>query len=169
MASESSSHIIRAMRCVLAGLAILALGACSSSQPPTFALQSASTDATYWCPGGASDAPYDLHASVGVRNGTASAVTITSMTAELTLEAVGGSWLEKVGERYEASRVAFTPTSIGPNSTATVNAVIPSTCTSAMYGTSSASYGDYRVTLHVTTSGHTYSIASRNLHRILAT
>lgn len=153
---------------LVAAVAVCLCAACSTEGPSTFALTAATVDATYWCPGGASNAPYDLHATVAVRNGTTTAVTITSVTANLTLQAVKGSWLEKVGEAYDAGSATFSPSTVGAGSSATLKATIASSCTSATYGGRDSSYGDYRVTMHVTTSKGAFSIAASNLHRIIA-
>ena len=153
---------------LLAAAALCLCAACSTGQPSTFALTAATTDATYWCPGGASNKPYDLHASVAVRNGTTAAVTITSVTASLTLQAVKGSWLEKVGGAYDAGAATFAPSTVDAGASAVVKVTIHSACTSATYGNRDSSYGDYRVTMQVTTSKGAYSIAANNLHRIMA-
>ncbi len=149
-------------------LAVMVASACSSSQPSTFTLTSASTDATYWCPGHANNAPYDVHASISVHNGNSSAVAITGVTAQMTLEHIGGTWLEKVGDAYDAGAASFTPATVKPGSGTTLKIKFKSACTSPAYGTGASSYGDYKVTLRVTTSAGSYSIASANLHRILA-
>src|SRR5260370_14856414 len=77
--------------------AAMCLVAACSSASPSFALTGASVDPTYFCPGGAKDAPYDLHATISAHNGTGSAVNIRSVTAEMRLAAVKGDWLEKAG------------------------------------------------------------------------
>src|SRR2546421_5313814 len=153
-------------------LAILAvvgwLGAACSSSPTTFALTSASVDPQFWCPGGAKNAPYDMHATIDAQNGTSRAVSITSVTAEMTLTAVKGSWLEKVGDRYEAGTVKFDPSSIAAGSKATIKVTIPSACTSGSYGSSLSSSGQYSVNLRVTTTAGVQTIAAKNQHQILA-
>ena len=142
--------------------------ACSSSRPSTFSLTSASADPTYWCPGNTNDAPYDVHASISMRNATQSTVTITGVTAQMTLEHVGGAWLEKVGDAYDAGAASFAPATVKAGSGATLKVKFQSACTSPAYGTGTSSYADYRVTLRVATSAGSYSISSANLHRILA-
>jgi hypothetical protein len=160
---------IRALRILLAAaLAVCLCAACSTGEPSTFVVTAATADATYWCPGGASNAPYDLHATVAVHNGTSAAVTITSVTARLTLQAVKGSWLEKVGEAYDAGAATFAPSTVDAGASAVVKVTIHSACTSATYGNRDSSYGDYRVTMQVTTSKGAYPIAAGNLHRIMA-
>src|SRR2546428_3650775 len=109
------------------------LAAACSSSPATFALTSASVDPQYWCPGGAKNAPYDVHATIAAHNGTSSAVNIESVTAEMTLTAVKGSWLETVGDRYEAKTVKFEPSRVAAGSSATIKVTIPSACTSSTY------------------------------------
>ena len=141
--------------------------ACSSS-PTTFALTGASVDPQYWCPGGAKNAPYDLHATIDARNGTSSLVTLTSISAEMTLTAVKGSWLEKVGDRYDAENVSFAPSSVAAGSSATIKVTIPSACTSGSYGSSLSSSGEYKLTLRVTTSTGVHAISAGNQHQILA-
>ena len=153
---------------VVALLGLGCLAACSSGQPSTFALTGASVDPSYSCPGGANNAPYDLHATIDVRNGTGKTVTIDSATAQMRLVSVNGSWLEKVGDRYDAGSVTYSPTSVGAGSSATLKVTIPSACTSGKYGASVSSYGDYQVTVHLTTSAGAFAITANNHHQILA-
>ena len=158
------------MHRILAALAALLLaGACSSSSSAltTFTLTGASVDPSYRCPGGAHDAPYDLHATIDVRNGTLREVTISSVTAEMKLAAVKGDWLEKVGDRYDAGSVMFEPNSVAAGASARVNVVIPSACTSGTYGSTASHWGRYQVTMHLTTSSGAYSISAANQHEIL--
>ena len=136
------------------------LVACSST-PATFALIGASVDPTYKCPGGANNAAYDLHATIDARNNQ-------SITAEMTLTATHGSWLEKVGDRYRAEGVKFAPSRVAARSTSTLKVTIPSACTSGKYGEGVSSSGDYTVTMHIATSAGAYAISARNQHQILA-
>jgi len=144
------------------------LAAACSSSPTTFALTSASVDPQYSCPGGAKNAPYDVHATIAAHNGTSSAVNIESVTAEMTLTAVKGRWLEKVGDRYEAETVKFEPSRVAAGSSATIKVTIPSACTSGSYGTGPSSSGEYRVTMRLTTSTGVHAISASNQHQILA-
>src|SRR5258708_39903967 len=89
--------------------AAMCLVAACSSASPSFALTGASVDPTYFCPGGAKDAPYDLHATISAHNGTGSAVNIRSVTAEMTLAAVKGDWLQKARPPHQAGPGAPTP------------------------------------------------------------
>lgn len=156
------------MRLLAVAAAGMWLAAACSSGSPTFALTRASVDPTHWCPGGAKNAPYDLHATIDARNGTSSAVTIESITAEMRLTAVKGNWLEKVGDRYDAGSVKFEPSNVGAGSSASVKVTIQSACTSGAYGSTTSSFGEYEVTMHVTTSSGMYSISAGNKHEILA-
>src|SRR5689334_21736514 len=97
---------------LLAALAVVLVSACSSSKPATLTLDSASVDPTYYCPGGANNAPYDLHATVRVHNGTSKVVTIEAVSAQMTVASIKGPWVEKVGERYNADGVKFTPATV---------------------------------------------------------
>jgi hypothetical protein len=168
------AHIIRPMRPrlvdLLVPLLVLALlpAACSSSQPTTFSVSGASVDPTYFCPGGASDARYDVHGTVDVRNGTNGAVTIQSISANMTLVAVQGMWLEKVGDRYDAGDATFTPHSVGAGSTATVAVTITSSCTSDRYESGGSSRGEYAVAMHLVTSAGSFSVTARNHHALVA-
>ncbi|HEY0831500.1 MAG TPA: hypothetical protein VGE99_10190 [Candidatus Dormibacteraeota bacterium] len=157
------------MRALLAaGIGVIALGsACSSGAPSTFAITRASVDTTYWCPGGANDAPYDVHATITVHNGTGKTVTIESVNAVMTLASVHGNWLERIGEQYDAGSVTFAPATIGPGSSATLKVTIPSTCTSGKYAGEGTSSGDYQVTMHLVTSAGPFSITAANEHEIL--
>jgi hypothetical protein len=125
-------------------------------------------DPTYWCPGGANNARYDLHATVDVHNGTNRSVSIDSATAQMRLVSVKGDWLEKVGERYDASGVTYSPDSVAAASSTSLRVTIPSACTSGKYGASASSSGDYEVTMRITTSAGTFSITAQNHHEILA-
>lgn len=155
------------MRRFLLTLGMLWLAVACSPATSTFSLTSASVDPSYWCPGGAKDAPYDVHVTIQVHNGTSQAVTISSVTAEMKLTAVKGSWLEKVGDRYRAENVTFEPGNVGAGASATLRITIPSACTSAAYGSSVSSSGTYQVTMRVTTSSGSYSISAANSHEIL--
>lgn len=144
----------------------LLVGACSTNSS-TFALTNASVDKSYTCPVGAKDAPYDLQATVAAHNGTSRAVGITSATADLTLEAVQGPWLQKVGDKYQASKVSVAPDSVAAGADASLTVTIASACTNGK-ATNGASYGDYRVNVHIATSAGNFSISSKTLHRLVA-
>ncbi len=156
------------MRSLLATCAIAICVAACSSAPTTFSLTEASVDPTYWCPGGANNASYDVHGAIAARNGTSSAVTIESIHAELVLASVTGPWLEKVGDRYDAGSVTFSPAAVAPRSNATVKVTIPSACTSGKYTAAAFSSADYRVTIYVLTSAGAFSITAANRHEIHA-
>lgn len=163
-----TAYHARLMSRLLGLLAVLACIAACSSGSPTFSLDSASVDQTYFCPGGASNAPYDLHATVQAHNGTGKTVTIDSITAQMTLAAVTGDWLEKLGDRYDAGDAKFEPATIAPGATTPLKITIASACTSGPYGTGVSSSADYNVTIRVTTSAGTFSITSANQHEIVA-
>ena len=161
------------MRGVPGFIAALVITCACSSANPTFSLTGASVDPVYMCPSGASNATYQLHGTITARNSTSHSVTIRSVNAEMRLKAVKGSWLEKVGDRYDAGSVNFEPTSVGAGATTPLIITIPSACTSGTYGTTGSSSGgtssgEYEVTMHVSTSSGAYSITARNLHEILA-
>jgi hypothetical protein len=147
---------------------VVLIAACSSGQPSTFAVTGASVDPTYWCPGGANNAHYDLHATVTVHNGTGGAVTIQSVTAQMMLVAVQGGWVEKPGDRYDAGAATFSPGTVAAGSTSTVNVTIGSACTSDSYGSGGSSHGDYSVTMVLVTSAGRYSVTANNQHEIRA-
>jgi hypothetical protein len=149
-------------------LAIAVASGCSSGAPAAFTLSSASVDSPYACPSSANNAPYNVHATIDVRNGTSSTVTIQSVTAQMTLAATKGSWLQKVGDKYEAAAVKFSPETIGAGSSSSLQVAIPSTCTSGKTAKVDSSYGDYSVEITIVASSGTYRIGSQNRHRILA-
>jgi hypothetical protein len=148
------------------GIAVAAclIAACSSS---TFALTNASVDSTYTCPIGANNAPYSVQATVDAHNGTSGTVRINSVTADMALEALNGPWLEKIGDKYQASDVTVAPTSVAAGANANLKVTIPSACTNGK-STGGGSYGDYRVTVHLATSAGNFSISSKALHRLVA-
>lgn len=131
-------------------------------------VSNASVDAAHSCPAGASNAAYDLHAQVDVHNSTSNSVTIKTITADMTLEASGGTWEEKIGDRYSVAAARFTPESVGSGATTTVQLTVPSACTNSKTGTGGKSHGDYQVTLHLATSSGSFSVTSKNLHTITA-
>jgi hypothetical protein len=143
-------------------------GGCSIGAPSTFALNSASVDSSYTCPTGVDNAAYELHATIDLRNGTSNRVTIQSVAASMTLSAVKGSWLERVGDKYEASGITFSPAAISAGSSASLKVTIPSACTNGEAPAAGTSYGDYSVALVVTASSRTYTIQSKNHHRLVA-
>jgi hypothetical protein len=155
------------MRCLAAAIALAACltSACSGSS--SLELTNAAADQSYQCPVGANNAPYDVHATVDAHNGTSKSVTINSVTADLTLAAVTGPWLEKVGDKYQASNVTVAPATVGPGAKAALKVTIPSACTNGK-ATNGASYGDYRVTVHFATSAGNFSVSSKTLHRLAA-
>ena len=152
-----------------AGL-VLCIGAaaCTIGAPSTFTLNSASVDSAYPCPLGASNAPYNLRATIDVRNGTSSTVTIKSVSAVMTLAAIKGRWLEPLGDKYQAGGVTFSPAAVGAGNTASLKVTIPSACTNGRIASATATYGEYTVALTVTTSAGTQTITTRNRHRIVA-
>jgi hypothetical protein len=143
-------------------------GGCAIGAPSTFTLDSASVDQSYVCPTAANDLPYKIHATIGVRNGTSSSVTIESVEVVMTVAAVKGGWLEHVGDKYDAAGVAVSPGAVGAGSTASLAVTIPSTCTNGKVPNSGASYADYSVAFTVATSAGTHTIVSPNRHRITA-
>lgn len=155
---------VRAIVILLA--AVLAAG-CSSSPSPAFTVKSASVDATYFCPGGADNAPYDLHATVLVDNGTAKTVTVEAVSAQMTVASVKGAWLEKVGDRYDAPKAAVTPTTVAPGKRAELAVTIPSACTSGKYGTGTSSSAAYDVTIRLTTTAGSFAVTAANQHEIV--
>lgn len=151
---------------VAAVAAVFLISGCSG-ESPTFSLTNASADQSFTCPVGANNAPYDLHATIDAHNGTSKTVTINSATADLTLEAAKGSWLQKVGDKYDASNVTVSPTTVGSGAKASLTVTISSACTNGK-ATNGASYGDYRVAVHLATSAGNFSISSKTLHRLIA-
>jgi hypothetical protein len=142
--------------------------ACSNAQPAKFSVTGASVDPTYFCPGGANNARYDLHGTVDVHNPTSGTVTIDAVSTELTLVAVQGAWLEKVGDRYDAGDATFSPKTVGAGSNKTITVTISSACTSDRYESGGSSRGEYSVTIHLTPTAGTYTDTARNHHQILA-
>jgi hypothetical protein len=161
-------EVSRAARFGVWLLLTTALASCSTGAPGAFTLDSASVDSPYACPSTAIDAPYSLHATIEVHNGTSRSVTIKAVSAEMTLAATRGSWLQKVGDRYDAAAVKFSPERVAPGSSSSLQVAIPSACTSGKTAKVDSSYGDYSVELWVIASSGTYRIASQNRYRLLA-
>ena len=145
------------------------LAGCSSAAPaPEFSLSGATVDATHWCPGGAVEAKYDVHATVQARTRTSRVVTVEAASAEMVRASVTGPWLEKVGSRYDAAAVKVSPTTIPAGSTSALDVAIPSACTSGRYESSQSSSGSYTVTIHMATSAGAFTVKAQNRHEILA-
>ena len=162
-------RIIAAVKRILVALLLLAVAACSSqSSPAAFTLGTARVDAKYACPAGSTDAKYDVHATVVAHNSTAKDVTIEAATAEMTLAAVSGTWLEKVGDRYAAGTVKVTPTMVAHNSDRTLDVTIPSSCTSGRNASAKSSSGSYTVTIYMATTAGAFSVKAGNRHEIVA-
>ncbi|HEY1420219.1 MAG TPA: hypothetical protein VGG90_05865 [Candidatus Dormibacteraeota bacterium] len=149
------------------GAIIVAFGCSSSSN--SFTVGNATVDdTTYTCPAGSNNAAYELHARFDAHNPTSTTVTILSVGATLKLAATKGSWLEKVGDVYDAGKASFTPNSVAPGASASVNVTIASACTSAKAPGATSSYGEYEVMLHVTSSGGSFNTVTANRHRLIA-
>lgn len=157
---------LAAVHAAVATLVMVVAGGCTAGAPSTVSLNSATVDSSFTCPASADNAPYELHATIDFRNGTSSSVTIKSVTASMTLFAVKGTWLGRIGDKYEASGVTFAPATVGAGKSTSLKVTIPSACTNGPAPT--ASYGEYSVGLAVNASSGTYTIASQNRHRILA-
>lgn len=156
--------ILAVQRLAVLGSVVL-LAACGSS---SFSIGSPSVDASYTCPAGANNAPYDLHASADADNPTSQKVEVRSVSAAMVVAAIHGDWQQKVGSEYDAGSVQFSPNTIGASSTAKLQVIIPSSCTNGPHAAAAADYGDYTVKLTVTTSAGTFKLTSTNKHRIQA-
>ena len=149
----------------LVGLALI-LNTCGFGSS-TFSLSNANVDASYSCPDKASNARYEVNATIDANNGTSRSVTIQSVGAVMTVTAVQGIWLQKVGDQYDAGSVTFTPTSVGSGASAKLKVTVPSACTHGQ-GATGANYGEYSIAFTVATSAGTFKVTSKNRHRILA-
>ncbi len=161
-------HTLRAAFASGVGVLLLLGSSCAFGSPGTFNLNNASVDPGYSCPRSSSNVYYDIHASVDAHNGTSSSVTIMSVTAVMKLASVHGVWLQQVGSKYDAGKVSFGPPRVAAGADATVTLIIPSACTNGSPAGATASYGEYSVTLTVTSSAGTFSVDTKNRHRITA-
>ena len=146
---------------------LLSVNGCGGSDA-AFTLRNATVDASHACSSGASNSPYDLHATIDSHNGKSSSVSIKTVSAIMTLAAVHGGWLQQVGYRYDAGSVLFAPDRVGAGSSATLKVTVPSACTNHSKSGGPLSYGDYSVALTVATSAGTFKIESGNRHRLIA-
>lgn len=150
-----------------AAACMVLLVSCDVVPQSTFSVTNASVDSSYSCPVGAVNAYYDVRGTIEARNGTSKQVTISSIDAVLTLASVKGGWLQKVGDRYDAGSVTFTPASVDAGANATLSVTIPSSCTGRSAGSPVAS-GDYAITFTITTSAGTFRVDSKDRHRIIS-
>jgi len=128
-------------------------------------VSNAAVDPGYTCPVGAHNAAYDIHGTIDAHNGTSKELTISAIEATLTLAAVKGEWLQKVGQKYVATNLTYSPASVTAGATTTLTVTIPSACTGRIKGALVAS-GDYTVSFSLTTSVGTFTIVSKNRHQI---
>jgi hypothetical protein len=155
------------MRAIAAGGALILLGCGCGGGPSTgFTLSNAVVQPNFVCPAGATTS-YGLSATVASHNSTSGAVTVKSASAAMTVAAVSGGWLQKVGYRYDAGNLRFSPDHVAAGAGATLTVTIPSACTDRKTG-GQLSYADYSVALTFVTSAGTFKIESRNRHRIIA-
>ena len=152
-------------RHIAAAASFLLLAGCTFGSTANFAVSSASVDQAYTCPVGAKALQYDLHGTIDAHNGTSQTVKITAVTAVMTLAAVNGGWLQKVGDKFDAGNVTYAPTSVDAGSSATISVTIPSACTGRA-AKSPPAWGDYLVTFNVKTSAGSFKLDSQNKHRI---
>ena len=152
-------------RSLAAAAGVVVLAGCSFGSPTTFTLDSASVDPSYSCPVGATNAKYDVHGTIDAHNGTSKTVSISSVDATLTLASVKGGWLQKVGDKYDAGNITFTPAEVGAGSSAKLDVTIPSACTGRTASSPVAS-GDYVVGFTMITSAGTFRVESKDRHRI---
>ncbi len=158
---RGSSRLFAAIAAGLIGLA-----GCSSQSAATFSVSNASVDSSHTCAVGANNVRYDLHGTLDAHNGTARDVTIVSVDATMTLAAVSGSWLQKVGDKYLAQNVTFEPSTVAAGASTTITLTVPSACTGRAAKAPVAS-GDYAVSFTLATSAGTFKVDSKNRHRIL--
>ena len=151
---------------VAVAASLVALAGCSSQSASTFSLSNASVDPSHMCPVAANNVHYDLHGTLDARNGTSKDVTITAVEATMTLAAVNGAWLQKVGDKYLAHNVTFTPSTVAAGAGATISVTIPSACTGRAANGPVGS-GDYAISFTLSTSAGTFKVDSKNRHRIL--
>ena len=150
---------------MIAVAACVLIGGCSSGSSSTLSVGNAAIDPSYTCPVGAHNAAYDIRGTIDAHNSTSKEVTITAIEATLTLSAVKGEWLQKVGDKYVAANVTYSPTSVAAGASTTLNVTIPSACTGRIKGAAVAS-GDYSVSFTLTTSAGTFKTSSKNRHEI---
>jgi hypothetical protein len=152
-------------RLIAPAACLVLLAGCSLGSSSSFTVSNASVDQTYTCPVSAKNLQYDVHGTIDVHNGTSKTVTISALTAIMTLAAVNGGWLQKVGDKFDAGDVTYSPTSVAAGSSATVAVTIPSACTGRA-AKSPPAWGDYVLTFTMKTSAGTFKLDSQNKHRI---
>jgi hypothetical protein len=152
-------------RLIAPAACLVLLAGCNFGSSSTFAVSNASVDQGYTCPVSARNLQYEVHGTIAAHNGTSKTVTISAVTATMTLAAVKGGWLQKVGDKFDAGNVNYTPTTVGAGSSAMIGVAIPSACTGRA-ASAPVAYGDYAVNFTVTTTAGTFKVDSQNKHRI---
>jgi hypothetical protein len=151
--------------CCAVAILVVSMG-CGGS-PAAFTLSNAAVDPNHPCASGSNNAAYDIHATVTGHNSAQSAVSISAVSAVMTLAAVHGGWLQPVGSKYTPDKAAVTPDRIGPGSTAILNLTLSSACTNLAKTAGSISFGDYSISFRFVTSAGNFTISSANRHRIV--
>jgi hypothetical protein len=101
-----------------------------------------------------------------LHNRTSQRVVVEGVRARMTLEAIKGPWLQKLGEPYEAGNVPFGPGIVEAGTDLTINVTIPSACTNGKSASATGGYGDYLVRLDVVTTAGTFTIEA-GYHKIV--
>jgi len=158
--------VSRFSRAALAGILIVAMGACVPfcGIGAKFSLSNARVDAEYKCPYPSNQAPYDVHGSIDADNSTTSIVTIKSMSEQDELVSTAGDWNGPKTAKASGPVSTFSPKSVASGASSTIKFTIGFNCTDS--GPAVTTYGEFSFKFTLVTSAGTYKIDAGNRHRL---
>jgi hypothetical protein len=159
------SGVSRGGRLAIAGLAVLAVGACGPFCNGKVAVANAHVDPTFSCPRPADNYAYKVHGSVDIDNPTNQTLTVKSITEENTTVAIHGNWTGPLGAKGGSTITDFTPKTVKSGSKAIVRFTIAFECTDS--GPSVSTYADFDFKFTVVTSAGTFKLDGANKHRLV--
>lgn len=120
---------------------------------------------SFTCPLDATDYGYTIDGTVDADNQTGKNITIKSVSTNVTVVKLAGSWGLKIGDMSNAPDIDFAPKSISSSQRTTVRFATPWTCTDAGNNTVET-YADFKVVLTMVTDAGTYDVKLPN-HRMV--
>lgn len=120
---------------------------------------------SFTCPLAATDYGYTIGGTVDADNQSGKNISISSVSTNVTVVKLAGSWGLKVGDTSDAPNIDFSPKSIASGQKTTVRFATPWTCTDSGNNIVET-YADFKVVLTIVTDNGTYSVNLPN-HRMV--
>ena len=123
------------------------------------------SEPSFTCPLNATDYGYTIDGTVDADNQTAKNIVIKSVSTDVTVVKLAGTWGLQVGDKSGAPDIAFSPKSLSSGQRTTVRFATPWTCTDSGNNTVQT-YADFKVVLTMVTDAGTYNVKLPN-HRMV--